>query len=94
MNIHALIGGRGIIITVKEKLLAFAMTCTLRSLLCFVSLAAEILGLIGSSSWRGGEVVECLVCKQAYNTLYHVHHAHTNIPKHRQLEIHSTHTHT
>ena len=43
---------------------------------------------------EGGGVVECLVCKQNYNTLYHVHHAHTNIPKHRQLEIHSTHTHT
>ena len=51
------------IITVKEKLLAFAMTCTLRILFFFVSLAAEILGLIGySSSWRGGGVVECLVC--------------------------------
>ena len=55
MNIHALMGGGGIIITVKEKLLAFAMTCTLRILLFFVSLAAEILGLIGSSSWRGEE---------------------------------------
>ena len=43
------------IITVKEELLAFAMTCTLRILLFVVSLAAEILGLIGSSSWRGEE---------------------------------------